>query len=32
MLMVVSFVDDKEGWVVGYGGVVIYIVDGGEIW
>lgn len=31
-LTAVSFVDDKEGWAVGHGGVVIHTADGGETW
>jgi len=31
-LTAVSFVDDKEGWAAGHGGVVIHSADGGETW
>ena len=31
-LTAASFVDAKEGWVVGHGGVVLHTVDGGKNW
>lgn len=31
-LTAVSFIDDKQGWAVGHGGVIIATKDGGETW
>ena len=31
-LTALSFVDDKLGWAVGHGGVVLHTIDGGETW
>lgn len=31
-LTAVSFADDKLGWAVGHGGVVLHTLDGGETW
>lgn len=31
-LTALSFVDDKSGWAVGHGGVVLHTRDGGETW
>ncbi|WP_044530250.1 WD40/YVTN/BNR-like repeat-containing protein, partial [Herbaspirillum sp. B65] len=28
----VSFVDDKQGWAAGHGGVILHTVDGGKTW
>lgn len=32
LLMSAHFIDDSEGWAVGYGGVVIHTTDGGNNW
>lgn len=31
-LTAVSFADDRNGWVVGHGGVILHSSDGGETW
>lgn len=30
--MFVSFIDVRIGWVVGYWGVILKMIDGGEMW
>ena len=32
MLTSLSFIDEKQGWAAGYGGVIVHTVDGGENW
>jgi photosystem II stability/assembly factor-like uncharacterized protein len=31
-LTAVSFADERNGWAVGHGGVIVHTVDGGETW
>lgn len=32
LLTALSFVDERQGWAVGHGGVVLHTEDGGETW
>ncbi|MCP4579804.1 MAG: hypothetical protein GY846_26330, partial [Deltaproteobacteria bacterium] len=32
MLTSLSFIDEKEGWAAGHGGVIVHTTDGGENW
>jgi photosystem II stability/assembly factor-like uncharacterized protein len=32
MLTSLSFIDEKQGWAAGHGGVIVHTTDGGETW